>query len=51
MAEALDNDTQMLSTELKDILLDDLITAFESRLKILEKAQSNPQYLVDIEVT
>jgi hypothetical protein len=32
---------QMLSTELKEILIDDLVTAFENRLKVLSRAQSN----------
>ncbi len=50
LAEALNTDIQTLSTEMKDILLDDLVTAFENRLKILEKEQSNMQRLINIEV-
>jgi len=32
---------QMLSTELQEILLDDLVTAFENRLNVLLREQSN----------
>ena len=31
---------QMLSTELQGILLDDLVTAFENRLNVLNRVQS-----------
>ena len=31
---------QMLSKELQEILLDDLVTAFENRLNVLNRAQS-----------
>ncbi len=50
LAEALNNDIQTLSTEMKDILLDDLVTAYENRLKVLERAQSNLQPLINVEV-
>jgi len=30
-----------LSTELREILLDDMVTAFENRLNVLKKASSN----------
>ena len=53
MAEALNEDIKMLSAGMKDLFLDDLITAFESRVKVLNQAQSNVQCLVDcgVEVT
>jgi hypothetical protein len=47
MAEALNDDIKMLSAGMKDTLLDDFITAFESRVKVLNQAQSNVQCLVD----
>jgi hypothetical protein len=52
MAEALNDDIKTLSAGMKDLLLDDLITAFESRVKVLNQAQSktNLQYVVDFGV-
>lgn len=41
MAEALNGRIKKLSTEMQDILLDDLVTAFESRFEILNQAQVN----------
>jgi len=40
MASVFGEKIQMLSTELQGILLDDLVTAFENRLNVLNKAQS-----------
>jgi predicted transcriptional regulator len=39
MATVFSEETQMLSRELREILLDDLITALESRLNVLDGAQ------------
>ena len=39
-----DEELQMLSTELKEILIDDLVTAFENRLKVLTRVQSNLRF-------
>jgi hypothetical protein len=39
MAIAFGEEIQMLSTELQEILLDDLVTAFENRLNVLNRAQ------------
>jgi hypothetical protein len=50
MAEALNEKMKILSPGMQDILVDDLITAFESRLAVLDKAQSNLHCLVDIGV-
>ena len=41
MATVFSEKLQTLSTELKEILLDDLVSAFENRLIVLNKAQSN----------
>ena len=40
MATVFNEKIQMLSTELQEILLDDLVTAFENRLNVLNRAQS-----------
>jgi hypothetical protein len=47
MAIALRYNIGMLSVEMQDILIDDLITAFENRLAVLNKAQSNVLYVAD----
>ena len=41
MATIFGEKLQTLSTELQEILLDDLVTALENRLKVLNRAQSN----------
>lgn len=46
MAKALSNQIKPLSTSLKDILLDDLITAFENRLAVLEPQEANVRCFV-----
>jgi hypothetical protein len=50
MAKALNSDIETLSSDLKDILLDDLVTALESRLKALKQSPSNVQVFADIEM-
>jgi hypothetical protein len=44
MATVLGEEIQMLSTELQEIFLDDFVTAFENRLKVLNRAQSNLKF-------
>jgi len=39
MVTVFSEEIQMLSTELQEILLDDLVTAFENRLNVLNRAQ------------
>ena len=41
MAEALNDNISSLSASMQDILLDDLVTAFESRFEVLNRAQLN----------
>lgn len=41
MSQALTEHINTLSTEMQDILLDDLVTAFESRFEVLNNAQLN----------
>jgi hypothetical protein len=50
MAQALDDTIKDLSVGMQDILLDDLVTAFENRLAVLNQAQSNSQYFIDVGV-
>ena len=38
LANAFDEEINGLSTELREILLDDMVTAFENRLNVLNKA-------------
>jgi hypothetical protein len=41
MGHVFGEEIQMLSDELQETLLDDLVTAFENRLKALNRAQSS----------
>jgi hypothetical protein len=38
--------TQMLSTDLQEMLFDDLVTAFENRLAVLKRTQSTVTFEV-----
>ena len=48
MAQAFSNEIQMLQKETQSFLLDDLVTAFDNRLKVLQKSQmkSEMQFLI-----
>jgi len=46
MATVFSEKLQMLSTELQQILLDDLVTAFENRLNVLKGAQLTLEFEV-----
>ena len=37
MAQVFSEEIEMLSKEMRNILLDDLVTAFDNRLKVLQK--------------
>jgi hypothetical protein len=50
MAKVFSNKIQTLTVEMQSILLDDLVTAFENRLDVLNRAQSNVQCVTDIEL-
>ena len=50
MAQALNYKINNLSSSMKDILLDDLVTAFESRFEVLSNAQSNVKCYVEMGV-
>ncbi len=47
MAEALNADIKTLPAEMQEILLDDLVTAFQNRVKVVKESQLNLQYYVD----
>ena len=48
MAQVFSGRIQILSTELQDILLDDLVTAFENRIDMLNRAQSGLQCFTNV---
>jgi hypothetical protein len=50
MATVLNDKIQGLSADMKEILLDDLVTAFESRFDVLSQAQENVFYFADMGV-
>jgi hypothetical protein len=50
ISRALSEDLKCLPVGMRNIFLDDLITAFESRLLVLNKVQSNLQFAIDVEV-
>ena len=49
ISKALKQDLKCLPVEMQNIFLDDLITAFENRLSVLNRAQSNPQCTIEVE--
>ena len=56
MAEALINEIKTLPTEMQEILVDDLATAFQNRMKVVKQAvvneaSSNLNYYVELGVT
>ncbi|MFW6117304.1 MAG: hypothetical protein ACOC6G_01805 [Thermoproteota archaeon] len=44
MTEVFEEDIDALSTELQRILVDDLVTAFQNRIKVLIRAQERGSY-------
>jgi hypothetical protein len=44
LAKALKGSMKHLSTELQKIMLDDLVTAFQNRLKVFNKIQKKTRY-------
>jgi len=49
MARVFENDIKSLPAEFRKIMVDDLVSAFESRLYALSRAQSNSEFLRVIE--
>ena len=50
MSEALNDKIKGLSDDMKEILLDDLVTAFETRIDVLSQAQENVFCFADMGV-
>ncbi len=50
MEKALFDNIKYLSKEAQDILLDDLVTAFESRLEVLSRVEQNLKCFADFEM-
>jgi hypothetical protein len=46
MAKVFENDVKSVPVELRKIMVDDLVTAFESRLCALNRAQSNLKFIM-----
>ena len=51
MAEALNDEIKTLPADLKEILVDDLVTAFQNRVKVVKEATSDLEYYVELGVT
>ena len=51
MAEALKDEIKTLPADLKEILVDDLVTAFQNRVKVVREASSDLEYYVELGVT
>jgi len=50
MIEVLNEDIKMLPVEMQDILVDDLITAFQNRMRIVSEVKLDLQCFVEVEV-
>ncbi len=50
MAKALNNEIKTLPTEMQKILVDDLVTAFQNRFKIVKQATTNFEYYFELGV-
>jgi len=44
--DAFKDELRMLSLDYKDVLVDDLVTAFQNRINVLMKTDSNMQILI-----
>jgi hypothetical protein len=51
MVEVLNDDIKMLPAEMQDILVDDLVTAFQNRIKVVNDAKFNLECFVEVGVT
>jgi len=51
MAKALNDEIKTLPTEMQEILVDDLVTAFQNRIKIVKEATSNFEDYLALGVT
>ncbi len=51
MAEALSDEIKSLPAGMQKILVDDLVTAFQNRIKVVKQATSNFEHYVELGVT
>jgi hypothetical protein len=51
MAKALNDEIKTLPAGMQEILVDDLVTAFQNRIKVVKQASSNFEYYVELGVT
>jgi len=51
MAEALNDEIKTLPAGMQEILVDDLVTAFQNRIKVVKQATSNLECYVELGVT
>jgi hypothetical protein len=51
MAKAINHEIKTLPAGMQEILVDDLVTAFQNRLKIIKQVAPNFQYYVELGVT
>ena len=51
MAEALNDEIKTLPAGMQEILVDDLVTAFQNRVKIIKQVAPNFEYYVELGVT
>jgi hypothetical protein len=51
MADALNDEIKMLPAGMQEILVDDMVTAFQNRVKVVKQATSNLEYYVELGVT
>jgi hypothetical protein len=50
MAEALNDEIKTLPAGMQEILVDDLVTAFQNRMKVVKEATTNFEYYVELGV-
>lgn len=48
LAKAFDEKIQMLSPDLQEVLLDDIVTAFENRMTVLNRANISMQCVTEV---
>lgn len=49
MSQAFSDELNVLSGEMRDILLDDMVCAFENRLRALARAEATVQFALNFE--
>jgi hypothetical protein len=49
MAQVFGEKISSLPSEYQEILLEDMVTAFENRFTVLNRAQENTEFIVDVQ--